>query len=327
MNPMKQKQTEQENEQEPQAQRERELLREQSNRAELVERIMRVLPENGKAEPIKGVRLARSTDIGEPVYGVSDATFCITAQGCKEVYLGGHHYLYDPHHYLLSTAELPIMSRVLSASAQQPYLGMYIVIDPAMVASVMVEMGQLPPRSQAPARAIEVSPLGDSLLDAVVRLARLLDSPGEARLLLPLVSREITYRLLCGEQGYRLRQMTVLGGHTHRIAQTVEKISREFNKPLHVEELARGIGMSVSSFHHNFKQVTAMSPLQFQKQLRLQEARRLMIGETLDATTAGSRVGYEDVSHFNRDYKRLFGVPPMRDVERLREAAMITTDI
>src|SRR5687768_10914192 len=118
--------------------------REQNNRAELVERITRVLPQNGKLEPIPGVRLARSIDTGGPVYGVSDATFCITAQGCKEVFLGGHRYLYDPNHYLLSTAELPIMSRVLAASAQQPYLGMYIVIDPAVVASVMVEMGQLP---------------------------------------------------------------------------------------------------------------------------------------------------------------------------------------
>lgn len=306
---------------------ERETQKEQINREELVERIARMLPEDGKLEPIKGVRLARSTETGEPVYGVSDATFCITAQGCKEVFLGGHRYQYDPHSYLLSTAELPIMSRVLAASPQQPYLGIYIVIDPAVVASVMVEMGQLPPRSQAPARAIEVSPLDDSLLDAVVRLTRLLDSPTEARLLLPLVSREITYRLLCGEQGYRLRQMTVLGGHTHRIAQVVEKISREFNKSLHIEELARGIGMSVSSFHHHFKEVTAMSPLQFQKQLRLQEARRLMIGEALDATTAGFRVGYDDTSHFNRDYKRFFGVPPMRDVERLREMAVVTADV
>ena len=121
--------------------------------------------------------------------------------------------------------------------------------------------------------------------------------------------------------------MTVLGGHTHRISQAVEKISRQFNKPLHVEELARSIGMSVSSFHHHFKEVTAMSPLQFQKQLRLQEARRLMIGETLDATTAGFRVGYDDTSHFNRDYKRFFGVPPMRDVERLRETATVGAEV
>lgn len=278
-------------------------------------------------EPIKGLRLARSSRTGEPVYGVSESTFCITAQGTKEVFLGGHRYQYDPYSYLLSTAELPIVSRVLAASQEQPYLGLRIIINPAVIGSVMVEMGQLPPRSQAPARAIEVSPLDVTLLDAVVRLARLLDSPTEARLLLSLISREIIYRLLAGEQGHRLRQMTILGGHTHRIAQAVEKICREFNQPLYVEEIARGIGMSVSGFHYHFKSVTAMSPLQFQKQLRLQEARRLMIGEALDATTAGFRVGYDDTSHFNRDYKRLFGVPPMRDVERLRETAEVSADV
>lgn len=243
------------------------------------------------------------------------------------MFLGGHRYQYDPYSYLLSTAELPIVSRVLAASQEQPYLGLRIIINPAVIGSVMVEMGQLPPRSQAPARAIEVSPLDVTLLDAVVRLARLLDSPTEARLLLSLISREIIYRLLAGEQGHRLRQMTILGGHTHRIAQAVEKICREFNQPLYVEEIARGIGMSVSGFHYHFKSVTAMSPLQFQKQLRLQEARRLMIGEALDATTAGFRVGYDDTSHFNRDYKRLFGVPPMRDVERLRETAEVSADV
>ena len=296
--------------------------REQGNREELVERLAQAMPADTKLlEPIAGLRLARSSRVDEPVYGVSELTFCITAQGTKEIFLGGQRYQYDPHSYLLSTAELPIVSRVLAASEQEPYLGLRIILDPAVVASVMVEMGQLPPRSQSPARAIEVSPLDSSLLDATLRLVRLLDAPAEAKLLLPLISREIIYRLLSGEQGHRLRQMTVLGGHTHRISRAIERICREFNQPMHVEDLARDMGMSVSSFHHHFKQVTAMSPLQFQKQLRLQEARRLMIGETLDATNAGFRVGYEDVSHFNRDYKRLFGEPPMRDVERLREAA------
>ncbi|MDZ4878242.1 MAG: HTH-type transcriptional activator RhaS [Chroococcidiopsis cubana SAG 39.79] len=304
--------------------RERETQREQSNREELVERIARAISEDGIVEPIKGLRLARFSQPGEPLYGVSESIFCITAQGSKEVFLGEYRYQYDPYNYLLSTAELPIVSRILAPSKEQPYLGVYIIIDPAVVASVMVEMGQLPPRSQSPVRAIEVSPLDATLLEVVVRLSRLLDSPDDARLLLPMISREIIYRLLSSEQGHRLRQMTVLGGHTHRISQAVEKICREFNKPMHVEELARRIGMSVSGFHHHFKQVTAMSPLQFQKQLRLQEARRLLIGEALDATTAGFRVGYDDTSHFNRDYKRLFGVPPMRDVERLRELARET---
>ncbi len=141
---------------------------------------------------------------------------------------------------------------------------------------------------------------------------------------MPLITREIVYRLLVGEQGERLRWMTLLGGHAHRIAQAVEKISRDLSQPMRVEELARDIGMSVSSFHCHFKAVTAMSPLQFQKQLRLREARRLLVGEHIDAATAGFRVGYDDASHFNRDYKRLFGTPPMRDLERLREKVAST---
>jgi len=191
----------------------------------------------------------------------------------------------------------------------------------------MVEMGGFSPRSQGDAKAITVSALDATLLDAVVRLVRLLDSPLQARLLLPLVTREIIYWLLVGEQGDRLRQMTMPGGHTHRIGQAVEKICRDFNQPLYVEDMAQQIGMSVSGFHHHFKAVTAMSPLQFQKQLRFQEARRLMLGEGLDVATAGHRVGYDDTAHFSREYKRFFGAPPLRDVERLRKAVEVTADI
>jgi AraC-like DNA-binding protein len=166
-----------------------------------------------------------------------------------------------------------------------------------------------------------VSPLDANLLDAVVRLVRLLDCPAEANVLAPLIEREIIYRLLMGEQGGRLRHIAVLGGSTHQIARAVDRLRKDFNQPLRIESIARELGMSVSSFHHHFKSVTAMSPLQFQKQLRLQEARRLMLGQNLDATSAAYRVGYDDSSHFNREYKRLFGIPPMRDMERLREAA------
>src|ERR671913_254176 len=176
------------------------------------------------------------------------------------------------------------------------------------------------PGDQAAVRAFDVSPLDTGLLDAVVRLVGLLDSPAEeARFLRPLITREIVFRLLKGEQGGRLRQIAVLGGHSHRIARALERLREDFDRPLRIENVARESGMSVSGFHHHFKAVTAMSPLQFQKQLRLQEARRLMLGEDLDASSAGHRVGYGDVSHFTRDYKRLFGAPPMRDVERLRE--------
>jgi AraC-like DNA-binding protein len=169
--------------------------------------------------------------------------------------------------------------------------------------------------------AMDVSPLDPRLLDAVVRLVRLTDSPSEARVLAPLVIREIMYRLLIGAQGSRLRHIAVLGGSTHRIAMAVDLMRREFNQPLRIESIAQQLGMSVSGFHHQFKAVTALSPLQFQKRLRLQEARRLMLGEHLDAASAGYRVGYDDAAHFNREYKSLFGLPPVRDVERLREGA------
>jgi transcriptional regulator GlxA family with amidase domain len=179
------------------------------------------------------------------------------------------------------------------------------------------------PKNAGDTRAMAVSPLPAPLLDATLRLAsRLLDSPDEAHFLAPLVVREIVYRLWTGEQGGTLWRMARPGGHTQLVAQVVKQISRDLSQPLRVEEMARGIRMSVSSFHHHFKAVTAMSPLQFQKQLRLQEARRLLLNERHDAASAGFQVGYEDASHFNRDYKRLFGEPPMRDVERWRETAL-----
>jgi AraC-like DNA-binding protein len=183
-------------------------------------------------------------------------------------------------------------------------------------------LGHPAPREHKAVRAFEVSPLDAGLLDAVVRLVGLLDSPADvARFLRPLVTREIVFRLLKGEQGDRLRQIAVLGGHSHRIARALERLRKDFDRPLRIEDIARELGMSVSGFHHHFKAVTAMSPLQFQKRMRLQEARHLMLAEDLDAASAGYRVGYSDASHFNREYKTLFGAPPMRDVERLREGA------
>src|SRR5207245_1437766 len=180
------------------------------------------------------------------------------------------------------------------------------------------------PRDHAEVRAIDVSPLDGNLLDAVVRLVRLLDAPAEAPVLRPLITREIIYRLLMGEQGARLRHMAILGGYTSHIARAIERLRHDFDQPLRIEQLARELGMSVSVFHHHFKAVTALSPLQFQKRLRLLEARRLMLGEDLDAASAAYRVGYHDASHFNREYKSLFGVPPMPDVQPLRQGAVAT---
>ena len=303
----------------PQAKREADRV--QANRDELTERIARAIRQDGTIEPLKGLHFNRSSSPSECVHSVSIPAFCVIAQGSKEVLLGSDRYQYDPMHYLLATVELPIASQILEASKAQPYFSLRLDLDPTLVGSVMVEAGYPSLQRGAHVKAINVSPLDAPLLDAVVRLVRLLDSPGEAQVLMPLIKREIIYRLLMGEQGSRLRHIAVLGGYTHHIARAVERLRKDFNQPLRIESIARELGMSVSGFHHHFKSVTAMSPLQFQKQLRLQEARRLMLGENLDATSAAYRVGYDDASHFNREYKRLFGAPPMRDVERLREAA------
>ena len=301
--------------------------REQASREELRERIARAVPDDGYVEPLDGFQLGRASSPTEMGHSVSYPAFCVTAQGSKEVWLEDECYRYDPAHYLITTAALPVASRLTDASLEQPFLIFILGLDPSLIGSVMVEAGYPAPRGQSSVRAVAVSPLDAELLDAVVRLVRLLDAPTDARVLAPLVTREIVYRLLAGEQGERLRQIASLGGHTHRIIKAIEWLRTDFDRPLRIEELARELGMSVSGFHHHFKEVTAMSPLEFQKQLRLQEARRLMLGEGFDASSAGYRVGYNDVSHFNREYKRLFGEPPMRDVERLRGMGMASASL
>lgn len=298
-----------------------EALRAQANQQELVERIARAMPKDGRVEPLKGLYLNRLSSPTEPVHGVSDPSFCVIAQGSKEVFLGQSRYQYDPEHYLLTTVELPVMSQVLEASSEQPYLSARLHLDPTLVGSVLVEANVPLAPDQGDVKAMNVSRLDASLLDAMLRLVRLMDSPNEAPILAPLVTREIISRLLLGAQGARLRHIALLGGYAHQIARAVDLLRKDFNQPLRMESIAQALGMSVSGFHHQFKAVTALSPLQFQKRLRLQEARRLMFGENLDATSAGYRVGYDDAAHFNREYKSLFGLPPMRDVKRLRQAA------
>jgi AraC-like DNA-binding protein len=297
----------------------REVQKVQASQEELVEHLARAIHDDGTVEPLAGLRLRRASSPTELGHGVSSPSFCVIAQGSKELLLGDQRYRYNPAQYLIATVALPIASRIVEASPERPYLGLVLVLDPALVGSVLIEAGHLASRSHSAVTAIDVSPLDVGLLDAVVRLVRLVDSPTEAHFLAPLVTREIVYRLLMGAQGNRLGQIAALGGSTHRIAEAVERLRKDFDQPLRIEDIAHDLGMSISGFHHHFRALTAMSPLQFQKQLRLQEARRLMLGEGLDAASAGYRVGYGDASHFTREYKRLFGAPPMRDMEQLRE--------
>lgn len=295
--------------------------RAQANRAELLARIDHTIPNDGRLEPIRGLFFLRSSAPGGPVYGVSDASFCIIAQGSKEVFVGDERYQYDPDNYLLTTVQLPMAGQILEATKERPYLSLRVQLDPTLVGAILVESKLPLPRGQGEVKGMGVSPLDARLLDAVVRLIRLVDSPEAARVLLPLVTREIVYHLLAGAQGARMPHIANLGGDTHRIARAIDLLRRDFKEPLRMEHIAQTLGMSVSGLHHQFKAVTAMSPLQFQKRLRLQEARRLMLSESLDAASAGYRVGYDDAAHFSREYKSLFGLPPLRDVERLRQAA------
>ncbi len=290
-----------------------------ANREELTVRIARAFREDGAVEPIEGLHLNRVSRPTDRVHAVSKLALCVIAQGAKEISLGDKSYPYDADHYLLSTVELPVTGRIVGASTEMPYLSLRLDLDPSVVGSVMVEAGLPAPQGHGEAKALVVSEIEPGLLDAIVRLLRLMDSPEEARMLVPLVKREIVYRLLIGKQGSRLRHLPSLGGHSHCIARAIERLRNEFDRPLRIENLAKEFGMSSSGFHHHFKAITDMSPLQFQKQLRLQQARRLMLGESLDAASAGFQVGYEDASHFSRDYKRLFGDSPIRDIDRLRE--------
>jgi AraC-like DNA-binding protein len=287
-------------------------------REELIERMMRVVPEDGTIEPFPSFRLSRSAKHSEAVHAVYEPCFCFVVQGRKKALLGDEVFQYDPGKYLIFTVDLPVIFQVEEASEENPYLGFVIHLDPSLVASVMMESGIQAGKNDVSTKAIDVGSVDANLLDAAVRLVRLIENPNDGKILAPLINREIIYRLLTGGQGARLTHLLASSGETRRISKAVEHLRDHFDEPVNIENIARNLGMSVSGFHHHFKSVTSMSPLQYQKQIRLQEARRLMLGEDLDAASAGFRVGYEDPAYFSRDYKKLFGAPPQRDITRLR---------
>jgi len=287
-------------------------------RNELARRISDKLTEDGVLEIFPSLTIARSCVPTHPNHTVFTPAFCVIGQGSKQVFLGEEKLKYDTGHYLISTIDLPIVSYVLEASEEMPYLSFRMDLEPSLIADVLIESGVEIKSGSASVKAMDVSEIDADLLNAVVRAVRLLDNPGEEKMLLPSIKREIVFRLLKGNQGPRLAHL-LSGGEDRRISKAIENLREQYDRPLSIEAIARDMGMSVSGFHHHFKSVTAMSPLQFQKQLRLQEARRLMLGEDLDAASAGFRVGYEDPSYFSRDYKKQFGAPPQRDIARLRD--------
>ncbi|MDX1416970.1 MAG: AraC family transcriptional regulator [Candidatus Promineifilaceae bacterium] len=298
-----------------------ERRRAETRRNELVDLIARFIPEDGAIKPIEELHLFRVSSPGDPIHSVYKPSLCVVAQGSKEFFLNDDRFVYDPQNYLLVTAELPLVGQVLDASDEKPYLSLLLELDPMLVGSVIAEVGDTAPQNNADVRAIDVNSLNADLLDAVFRLVKLLDTPSEAPFLAPMISKEIIYRLWMGDQRDRLLHVVNSEGNTPIIGKAIEIINEDYDQQLRVDDIASDLGMSVSGFHHHFKAVTAMSPLQYQKRLRLQEARRLLLGGGLNATDVAFRVGYNDSSHFSREYKGLFGLPPKRDIERLLATA------
>lgn len=289
--------------------------------ARLIERF--TLRDGAHPTPLTALHLFRFSASGDPAHHVYEPTLCLIAQGSKHVMLADELYRYDPAHFLLTTVDLPVVTQIIAATPQVPYLSLSLGIDIGQLGALIAEMK--PPTAPGTAhsgRGIAVGCLDAPLLDAFVRLLRLLDSPQHIEVLAPLIVREILYLLLVGEQGAKLRRIAFQRGERQGIAEAIHWLKSHFALPLRIEEIAREVHMSPSGLHHGFKAVTAMSPLQYQKQLRLQEARRLMLGDALDAATAGLRVGYESPSQFSREYRRLFGDSPRRDIARLRHAQL-----
>lgn len=270
---------------------------------------------------ISGLSLYRRDEPTEPISGMYEPSICMVVQGAKRVTLGDETYVYDAEHYLITSVHLPTLVQVLEASPERPYLGLRLSFDQREISQLMADSHLPPPRTQQSSRGMATSEVTQPLLSAVHRLVGLLDNEQDIPILAPLIQREIIYRLLVGELGPRLRQIAAAGSQSQQIAGAIQWIKGNFSAPLRVDELAAQTGMSTSTFHHHFRAMTALSPLQYQKRLRLQEARRLMLAEHMDAANAAFQVGYESPSQFSREYSRLFGAPPLRDITQLRQQA------
>jgi len=271
---------------------------------------------------VPGLSLYQRREPSEPMTGQYEPSICLVAQGAKRVQLGDETYVYDAQHYLLTSVHLPTMVQVVEASPEKPYLGLRLLFDLREVSQLMADSNLPPPRSQQSSRGMATGMLTAPLVDAFLRLIDLFDNEQDIPILAPVIQREIIYRLLVGDLGTRLRQIAASGSQSQQIARAIEWLKNNYSKPLRVDDLAEHARMSTSTFHHHFRAMTALSPVQYQKQLRLQEARRLMLSDRLDASTAGFRVGYESASQFSRDYSRQFGAPPLRDINNLRQMAV-----
>lgn len=270
---------------------------------------------------IPGLRLSRWTSPTLPASYSHHPSICLIAQGKKRVLLGDESFVYDANHFLISAVELPIIANIMEASEERPYLGLILELDLQEISQLIVDSELAFNHDKEAQKGIAVGTLSEPLVDAFVRLMGLLDEEENIKILAPVIKREIFYRLLTTEQGTRLNQIVTSGSHSHQVSKAIDWLKNNFVKPLSVSELASYSGMSKSAFYTHFRSMTSMTPLQFQKKLRLNEARRLMLTENLDAMATTFKVGYESPSQFSREYSRMFGAPPSKDIKALRESA------
>ena len=269
---------------------------------------------------IAQLEFQRESSVATMPRGVCAPTFAILVQGKKEALLGEEIYRYGAAQYLVVSVDLPLSAFITEATPDRPYLGFKLTLDLFQLCDLITKTNAMKRQPEKVVRGLFVSTTDTALLDCALRLVKLLDMPQDIPILAPLIVREIHYRLLISEQGEAVRQIGTSSSSMQRIAKVIERLKADFAQPLRIEDLAGQANMSASSLHHHFKAVTSMSPLQYQKQLKLLEARRLMLAEGSDASHAAYQVGYESTSQFSREYSRMFGAPPIRDVENLRTA-------
>jgi AraC-like DNA-binding protein len=271
---------------------------------------------------IPGLSLFRREEPTEPISGMYEPSICMVAQGAKRVLLGDDAYVYDAHHYLITAVHLPTVVQIIEASRQKPYLGLRLTFNQHELSKLMADSHLPSPRTQQSRCGMATGEVTLPLLTAIQRLIDLLAEEQDIPVLAPNIQREIIYRLLVGDQGARLRQIASAGTQSHQIARAIDWLQSNYSQSLRIDDLAAQVSMSPSTFHHHFRAMTSLSPLQYQKQLRLQEARRLMLTEHMDAGAAAFEVGYESPSQFSREYSRQFGAPPLRDIINLRQQAV-----
>ncbi len=266
---------------------------------------------------LPGIRLLRSTSVTDPLAGLAVPTFAVVAQGAKQTVIGDTVCDYRAGDSLVISLDVPVSAHVTKASQEEPFLGFEMALDPAALAALAVETGLHPLISDTEMGAA-VSPLPENLLDALVRLLTLLDAPSDTTALRPAIEREVMWRLLTGEHASVIRQIGFEGGPTSRIVQAIEWLKQNFAEPVQVEDLASRAGMSVTSFHRHFRRATSMTPIQYQKRVRLIHARTKLLSEQRSVASIGFEIGYESASQFNREYRREFGASPGVDAARFR---------